>query len=207
MAPQIGRVRQRGARARASAWRTAWPIAGYREAITYSFVDPTLQRLLFPGGAGSGARRIRSPPSCREMRVSLWPGLLQPAARNLRRQQTRVRLFEIGSKFELGEGALREIETLAGVAIGARWPEQWGSAPRAAWISTTSKRDLDAALCADGRGRPHSLRGRGTRHCLRPGTQRRASCAVRSPIGWLGELHPRIAQGARNVCADAVCLN
>ena len=69
------------------------------------------------------------------MRVSLWPGLVHACRENLRRQQTRVRLFEIGNKFVVREsgqsGQLREIETLAGIATGARWPQQWGSAREA----------------------------------------------------------------------------
>ena len=47
------------------------------------------------------------------MRVSLWSGLIRACRENLRRQQPRVRLFEIGKKFDLQRRGLREIETLA----------------------------------------------------------------------------------------------
>ena len=48
------------------------------------------------------------------MRVSLWPGLIAACRENMRRQQGRVRLFEIGSKFDVdGQPRLREIDTLA----------------------------------------------------------------------------------------------
>ena len=108
---------------------TAMADRGYREVITYTFVDPALQRQLFPDAP---ALALANPISAElsEMRVSLWPGLLQACRENLRRQQKRVRLFELGKKFLLQGGpqhGLREVETLAGVATGARLPEQWGS--------------------------------------------------------------------------------
>jgi len=40
---------------------TAMTDAGYREVITYSFVDPALQRQLFSGGRGAGGWRMQSP--------------------------------------------------------------------------------------------------------------------------------------------------
>ncbi len=110
---------------------TAMADCGYREVITYSFVDPNLQQQLFPGVP---SLRLSNPISADlgDMRVSLWTGLVHTCRENLRRQQHRVRLFEIGNKFQMqGEdqySELREIETLAGIATGARWPEQWGSA-------------------------------------------------------------------------------
>jgi len=57
-----------------------------------------------------------------------------------------VRLFEIGSKFDVTGGELREIEMLAAVATGTRWPEQWGSA-REPWISSMSKQ-MSKTCCA-----------------------------------------------------------
>jgi len=99
---------------------------GYFEAITYSFVDPDLQAVLFPGET---ALRLSNPISAdlAEMRVSLWPGLVRALSENQRRQQPRVRLFEIGRKFVLQpDGSLREIPVVAGVAAGPALPEQWG---------------------------------------------------------------------------------
>src|SRR6202044_3788345 len=88
-----------------------------------------------------------------DMRVSLWTGLVQACRENLRRQQTRVRLFEIGKKFCLQGAAqdadLIEIETLAGIATGARWQEQWGS-PREALDFYDVKADVINALTLTG---------------------------------------------------------
>src|SRR5271169_2078851 len=71
---------------------------GYYEAITYTFVDPVIQRRLFPD---TPALSLANPISAElgEMRVSLWPGLLKALGDNVRRQQMRVRLFEHGVKF------------------------------------------------------------------------------------------------------------
>src|ERR1700722_10319036 len=108
---------------------TAMADRGYREIISYAFVDPLLQQQLFPD---TPTLKLANPISAElsEMRVSLWPGLINACRENLRRQQTRVRLFEIGNKFNWSKdarnSALQEIETLAGIATGTRWPQQWG---------------------------------------------------------------------------------
>jgi phenylalanyl-tRNA synthetase beta chain len=165
---------------------------GYREVITYSFVDASLQRHLFPE---TPALRLANPISedLSDMRVSLWTGLVQACRENLRRQQTRVRLFEIGKKFLVRNGGeLEEIETLAGIATGARWPEQWGSA-REALDFHDVKGDLESVLALTGdassvRFEADSL------SCLRPGRTARIYRGANA-VGWLGELHPQIVKG------------
>jgi phenylalanyl-tRNA synthetase beta chain len=161
---------------------------GYREAITYSFVDPAVQRQLFPMAP---ALALANPISAdlSEMRISLWSGLLIACRENLRRQHARVRLFELGNKFDLASGALREIETLAGTATGARWPEQWGSA-REMLDFYDVKADVTDLLTLTGeiervRFEPAEL------HCLRPGRTARIF-KENAAIGWLGELHPAL---------------
>jgi phenylalanyl-tRNA synthetase beta chain len=123
------------------------------------------------------------------MRVSLWTGLIQAARENVRRQQPRVRLFEIGKKFNVRDGILTETETLAGIASGGRWPEQWGSAREPVDFYDV-KADLSELLAltdnADAmRFVADSL------DCLRPG---RAARILRDtvPVGWLGEVHPQL---------------
>ena len=86
------------------------------------------------------------------MRVSLWPGLLRAAQENQRRQQERVRLFEHGTRFEMQGGVTHEIDTLAGIACGARLPEQWGVPKdlRTAADFFDVKGDLEALFAATG---------------------------------------------------------
>ncbi len=162
---------------------------GYREVITYSFVDPALQRQLFPD---TPALELANPISAElsAMRVSLWPGLIHACRENLRRQQGRVRLFELGRKFQGVGPELREIDSLAGIVTGARWPEQWGLAREPADFY-----DVKADLCA-----VLELTGKTELHfkpfnisCLRPG---RSAQILRGDtlIGWLGELHPGLVR-------------
>jgi phenylalanyl-tRNA synthetase beta chain len=165
---------------------------GYREVITYSFVDPVLQRQLFPDAP---ALALTNPISAElsEMRVSLWTGLLLAARENLRRQQSRVRLFEMGKKFQVRGTELNEIETLSGIAAGSRWPEQWGS-PREALDFYDVKADIEDVL--ELTGDAQSIRFEAdSLSCLRPG---RAARIYRGKIaiGWLGEIHPQIVKSA-----------
>jgi phenylalanyl-tRNA synthetase beta chain len=179
---------------------TAMADRGYREVITYSFVDPALQRQMFPD---TPSLRLANPISLdlSEMRVSLWVGLVQACRENLRRQQTRVRLFEIGKKFQLqGEGAdLREIETLAGIATGARWPEQWG-APREALDFYDVKADVQGLLALTGDASSVRFEADAL-DCLRPGRTARIYRGLKA-VGWLGELHPQIVK-AINLSSSA----
>ncbi len=167
---------------------TAMADAGYREVITYSFVDPQLQRQLFPDVAVLALGNAIS-AELSEMRVSLWTGLVQAARDNVRRQQTRVRIFEIGKKFDVSGAALHEVETLAGVALGQRLPEQWGS-PREALDFYDVKADLMALFALTGNVAQYRFEA-ATLPCLRPGRTARIY-RESTPIGWLGEVHPQL---------------
>jgi phenylalanyl-tRNA synthetase beta chain len=167
---------------------------GYQEAVTYAFVDPALQTRLFPDRPGLAlANPIASDMSV--MRVSLWPGLLRAALENQRRQQDRMRLFEHGARFVSSEsGATLEIDTLAGVACGARLPEQWGvpREMRGPADFYDLKSDLEALFVATGAEQsfvfePASL------SCLHPG---RAARILRDgrEVGFVGELHPLLVR-------------
>jgi phenylalanyl-tRNA synthetase beta chain len=171
---------------------TAMADRGYREIISYAFVDPLMQQQLFPD---TPTLKLANPISAdlSEMRVSLWPGLINACRENLRRQQTRVRLFEIGNQFNVSKNAqsqeLQEIETLAGIATGTRWPQQWGSQSEPVDFYDVKGDVLEAlTLTGDVAGvtfEPDSL------SVLRPG---RAARIYRDgkPIGWLGEIHPQV---------------
>ncbi len=167
---------------------------GYREVITYSFVDPLIQRQLFPD---TSSLQLANPISAElaDMRVSLWVGLVQACRENLRRQQTRVRLFEMGKKFQLQgnsqDSELREIETLAGIATGARLPEQWGSA-REALDFYDVKADVQNVLALTGDAAAVRFEAQEL-GCLRPGRSARIYRGE-TAVGWLGELHPQVAK-------------
>jgi phenylalanyl-tRNA synthetase beta chain len=169
---------------------TAMADRGYREAITYTFVDPAVQQLLFPGAQKLA---LANPISADlgEMRVSLWSSLIPACRENMRRQQSRVRLFEIGNKFDVAGEALREIETLAGVATGARWPEQWGLGHEPLDFYDV-KGDIESVLALTGDASSVRFEAQSL-DCLRPG---RSARILRGdvPVGWIGELHPSLVK-------------
>jgi phenylalanyl-tRNA synthetase beta chain len=173
----------------------ALAMRGYQEAITFAFVDPALQKRLFPGIEGLPlANPIASDLSV--MRVSLWPGLIRAALENQRRQQDRIRLFEHGAKFAVLDGAIREIDTLAGVATGARLPEQWGVPPEARVPVDfyDVKGDLEALVTATGSSGSFVFEAPATPlACLHPGRAARILRQGRE-VGWLGELHPLLVK-------------
>jgi phenylalanyl-tRNA synthetase beta chain len=190
---------------------------GYQEAVTYAFVDPVLQAKLFPDRQGLAlSNPIASDMSV--MRVSLWPGLLRAALENQRRQQDRIRLFEHGARFVVTAGATErrpsgqrgnpqrglarespvgttlEVDTIAGVACGARLPEQWG-VPRdmrgpADFYDVKS--DLEALFIATGAEKSFVFEPAAL-SCLHPG---RAARILRDgrEVGFIGELHPSLVR-------------
>jgi phenylalanyl-tRNA synthetase beta chain len=166
---------------------------GWFEVINYAFVDPALQAQLFPDRESLPVSNpIASDLSV--MRVSLWPGLVRAALENQRRQQDRIRLFEHGARFSVERGQLAEIDTLAGLALGPRLPEQWGSATdgRIAIDFFDVKADVEALLAGTGDRNAFAFEA-AELACLHPG---RSARIVRSDgsVGWLGELHPRLVR-------------
>ncbi len=191
---------------------------GYHEAITYAFVDPALQSRLFPDREALPlANPIASDLSV--MRVSLWPGLLRAALENQRRQQDRIRLIEHGARFAMTRGTLEEIDSLAGLALGPRLPEQWGGPAEArapvdffdvkadvqSLLAATGDRDAftfeAAALSCLHPGRAARILRRGADGAGVSGRQRSPDdqaaggrTAGRQAVGWIGELHPRLTR-------------
>lgn len=169
---------------------------GYQEVITYGFVDPSLQRQLFallPGGAPP-AIEIANPIAAdlSVMRSSLLPGLIAVARENLRRQQQRVRVFEIANRFVVEPSAscgVREQKMLAGLALGSRLPEQWGS-PATPEDFYDVRGDLSALFALGGRLAQFEFEPMAAGY-LHPG---RAARIVRdgSALGLVGELHPSL---------------
>ncbi|MFC3121624.1 phenylalanine--tRNA ligase subunit beta [Agaribacter flavus] len=107
--------------------------AGFNEAITYSFVDPKKQTLLYPE---LDAKQLPHPISAdmSAMRVSILPGLLQALSYNQKRQQANLRLFETGLVFIPNQDektGLDQYPVIAGVVAGNTHPEHWSIANKA----------------------------------------------------------------------------
>jgi phenylalanyl-tRNA synthetase beta chain len=173
---------------------------GYQEVVTFGFVDPALQRLLFSlqPAIEQTAVELANPIAAdlAVMRSSLLPGLIGVAGENLRRQQQRVRIFEIANRFIVqpgadGAGAVREQKMLAGLLLGSRLPEQWGSAATPADFYD-AKGDV-AALLALGGGPEGFVFEPAAPGYLHPG---RGASLIRDGVvlGQLGELHPSLVR-------------
>ncbi|MEY3219750.1 MAG: hypothetical protein RIT27_1107 [Pseudomonadota bacterium] len=156
---------------------------GYQEAITYSFVDPNIEKLLYPE---RNPLALANPISSdlAVMRTSLWTGLLSALKYNLNRQQSDIKLFETGLRFENGE-QLAQIPTLAGIATGRALPEQWGSASRAIDFFDV-KGDVESLVS--------NLTFVRTTHSALHSGQSAALMCGEQPVGVMGALHPKIAQ-------------
>jgi phenylalanyl-tRNA synthetase beta chain len=165
---------------------------GYQEAISYGFTDPVLQTQLF------GARpavELANPIAAQlgVMCWSLWPGLITVLRANLARQAERVRLFEIANRFRRdAAGATHEQRVIAGLACGARWPEQWGGGREPVDFHDV-KGDVEALLQALGASSAVSFEPAAGIDCLHPGRAAQLVHAGRV-VGHIGEINPALAR-------------
>ncbi len=158
----------------------------YQEAITYSFVDEALQQSLVPEHSYI---KLQNPISSElaVMRTTLWCGLLQAAAYNTKRQQTRVRLFEAGQRF-LGTDVAQQEKMLAGIALGSAGPEQWGEKSRKVDFYDV-KADVEAICALGGR----EVQFVAAQHsALHPGQSAEIKTLEGQLLGWIGMLHPTL---------------
>lgn len=164
---------------------------GYQEVITYSFVDPKVQKLLHPQDE---ALLLPSPISSdmSAMRLSLWTGLLGTVIHNQNRQQGRVRLFETGLRFvpDTAEPlGIRQDVMLAGVITGNRYEEHWDLAKGAVDFYDL-KGDLESVL--ELTGKLSEIEFRADNHpALHPG-QTASLYLSGELIGFIGVIHPEL---------------
>lgn len=167
---------------------------GYQEAITYSFVDPNIQKLINPETKSIQlANPIASDMS--DMRTSLWTGLLQAALHNLNRQQENVRLFESGLRFLSENDDINQEPMLAGLCTGQVYPEQWGVESRETDFYDV-KITVESLLKLSGQADRFIFIQ--DRHlALHPGQTARIVRKVEDSqefVGWIGAIHPAVAQ-------------
>jgi phenylalanyl-tRNA synthetase beta chain len=161
---------------------------GYHEIVTYGFVEQELDRKVSPN-----ARQLElANPLSRDlavMRSSLWPGLLLAARQNLAHQQTRLKLFEIGHRYEGDSGAAVEVPTIAGLVAGTRHPEHWDTP-----MADADFFDIKGDTCALLRlaGNAEAFRFEAAPHpALHPGQSARIMKGAEG-VGWLGSIHPKL---------------
>jgi len=160
---------------------------GFNEAITFSFVSPSAQRLFDPDSVPVALKNPIS-SDLAVMRTSLLPGLAGAAAHNIKRQISRIRLFETGLRFLPHDNALAQTPTLALLLCGARSPEGWSAQPSAVDFYDL-KGEIEALLAAA--ALPVLFRP-----AVRPGLHDGQTAEVvlgDTVIGILGRLHPTVA--------------
>lgn len=160
----------------------------YLEAINFAFVDADL---LKTWQLDAGGVALANPLSAElgVMRTRLLPGLVAALARNVARQQARVRLFELGRTFAATGDAPEETRRVAAVACGKAMAEQWGVAERALDFHDL-KGDLDSLAALSGAVLEYRASCQPFAHPGRSAdVYRDGAC-----IGWIGQLHPRLQQ-------------
>lgn len=177
--------------------RTGWSLRrllaarDFQEVINYAFIEEAWERDLC---GNTAPVRLANPIASQMsvMRTSLIPGLVATLAANIKRQQPRVRVFELGRCF-LPQASGSPVAgydqplRIAALAAGPAVAEQWGVATRRVDFFDL-KGDLEALLM------PRQAEFVPVAHpALHPGR----SAEVRIDgvrIGVLGELHPQWAE-------------
>ncbi|ELA09732.1 phenylalanyl-tRNA ligase subunit beta [Moraxella macacae 0408225] len=172
--------------------------AGYFEAVSFSFSDEKIEQH-FDNQVFAKPLMLANPISSdlAVMRRTLLSSLLPCIKYNLNRQQNRIRLFEMGLRFD-GETveSLSQIDTLALIAVGTQNPEQpfvFDSTVKAGMDFYDLKHDVERVLpaCLVSGGRVRYVRSE--LDFLHPGQGADVLIDTKK-IGYLGQLHPRIAQ-------------
>jgi phenylalanyl-tRNA synthetase beta chain len=164
---------------------------GYQEVVNYAFVEEAWEND-FSGNATP--IRLANPIASQMcvMRSTLFGGLVANLSTNLKRKQSRVRVFETGRCFLRDAGGapvegFNQPWRLSGLAYGGALPEQWSTAARNVDFFDV-KGDIETLLA------PRSARFEKCAHpALHPG---RAAQIVLdgAVIGVVGELHPQWVQ-------------
>ncbi|WP_447506844.1 phenylalanine--tRNA ligase subunit beta [Acinetobacter oleivorans] len=163
---------------------------GYQEAISFSFADAKLEKQLNPEVQ---PLMLANPISSdlAAMRSTLLSSLIPCVQYNLNRQQSRVRFFEFGLRFDYQNAKsiedLQQTPTLALVAVGSQEPESWHVKPQPMDFFDF-KGEVEEVLAA---GRVKVEYVRSERAWLHPGQSAEILVDGKS-IGYLGRLHPSL---------------
>ncbi|NDH67262.1 MAG: phenylalanine--tRNA ligase subunit beta [Gammaproteobacteria bacterium] len=160
---------------------------GYQETISYSFVDPQFQQIVYPD---LPAKALLNPISTElsAMRVGLWPGLLAAMMHNIHRQHAALKLCETGKVFLLTGDRVEEKAACAGLIVGTHGQYNW-SEPDAQYDFYDMKGDLQALFGTMKHADIHFVPAQHA--ALHPGKTAKIMCGEQ-PIGWIGALHPRL---------------
>lgn len=160
---------------------------GYNEVINYSFISEKDLKNVDQRDEGISLKN----PLTEEfavMRTSLLPGMLKTINYNLRRQNSRLKLYETGNVFKK-EKTIIESDKLIAIWAGERHPESW-SAPKELVDYFDLKGDLEKLLFHHSKSIEFS---ESNHKFLHPGRQ--ANVIINEiNVGWIGQIHPQIAK-------------
>lgn len=190
--------------------RQSFVARDYREAITYSFIEPKVQSLF----SNETPVKLANPlaDNMAVMRTSLVPGLMSALQFNANRQHDRIRFYEVGATYHKDGKAFREEQKIAGVLMGPVTPSQWGINKAQNVDFYDVKADLEAVLALTGHKNP-IIFNEFEHIALHPGQSssliRRDSNGKDVILGWLGRLHPSLEKhyGVSNVFAFELDLD
>ncbi|MFK7963351.1 MAG: phenylalanine--tRNA ligase subunit beta [Burkholderiaceae bacterium] len=172
----------------------------YQEVINYSFVNGDLDRQLGQHDPIALLNPIAQTQDV--MRTTLWGGMLGAMLANQNRKAARIRLFETGRVFwrnanqtggDLAVAGIDQPECIAAVATGSAAGEQWGERERPVDFFDLKldleSLDPDNRLMFQAAAHPALHPGRSAQILLN-----RGEALAPLPVGWIGELHPKIQQ-------------
>jgi phenylalanyl-tRNA synthetase beta chain len=173
-----------------------WAARDFQEVINYSFVSSLEEKRL---GTGLQPLELLNPiaENLDVMRTSLWTGLLSTLVYNVNRKADRVRIFEVGRAYlrapgepdgALAVGGVTQPLRVAALAYGPAMEEQWGAPTRPVDFFDLKGDLLAAHHEADLQFAPAE------HPALHPGQSARIMDRQGRPLGWLGMLHPRVAE-------------
>ncbi len=163
---------------------------GYQEAISFSFADLKLEKQL---NSQVNPLALANPISSdlAVMRSTLLSSLIPCVQYNINRQQSRVRFFELGLRFDYQNAQtiddLNQIPTLAMIAVGSKHAESWHGKAQAMDFFDF-KGEVEEVLAA---GRVQVEYVRSEREWLHPGQSAEILIDGKS-VGYLGRLHPSL---------------
>lgn len=168
---------------------------GFQEAVQYSFVPrDRIERMGFPEGDPRGRPvPLQNPLSEAQavLRTTLVSSLLDLTARNLRKNNSDLRLFELRRVFLRREDSdvPEQKRMLAAVMTGRRFPQQWNQ-PADRVDAYDLKGLLEALFDAFGVS-DWDWVGSGENSSLHPGCS--GDILIRNTrVGFAGRLHPRL---------------
>ncbi|WWO95309.1 MAG: phenylalanine--tRNA ligase subunit beta [Candidatus Dasytiphilus stammeri] len=173
--------------------RTLLVDRGYQEVITYSFVNPEIQRLLHPKEKDL---KLFNPISLElsAMRLSLWSGLISVMIYNQNRHQPKcMRLFEIGRRFlpkKNTHHVVQEDLMITGIISGNKYEDHWDNTSPCQMDFYDLKGDVEALLNLSGKKEEIYFKDE-MNPALHPG-QTAAIYLHNERIGIMGVIHPTL---------------